>query len=157
MITERLDELESRLPGIPAKVFHLQRVVAAKSYDNYVAALSAVADSYRSFFDTAVESSKTVNEQARAAGEQIVSTITEGIKALAGQAVAEGRKVSDAAESRVGNLVDSAIEAVEDAPGSGTPYEDWTKAQLVDRAKELGIVGPTRMSKEELIGALRAA
>ena len=151
------DDLESRLPVIPAKVLHLQRVVAGKTYDNYVAYFGAVADSYRSFFDTAVASSRAVSDQARAAGEQIVSTLTSGFKSVAGQAVAQGRRVSEAAESEVTDLVDSAIEAVEDAPSTGTPYEQWTKAELVERAKELEIVGPTRMSKKELIKALRAA
>jgi hypothetical protein len=157
MITERLDDLESRLPVVPAKVLHLQRVVAGKTYDNYVAYFAAVADSYKSFFDTAVASSKAVSDQARAAGEEIINTLTSGIKSVAGQAAAQGRRVSEAAESEVTDLVDSAIEAVEDAPGTGTPYEQWTKAELVERAKELEVVGPTRMSKKELIKALRAA
>ena len=156
IITERLDSLEASLPTIPAKVLHFQRVVAGKTYDNYVATLGALADSYKTFFDTAVSSSKTVSDQARAAGEQIVSTFTNGIKAVADQATAQGRKVSETAEAEVSGLVDSAIDAVEDAPGSGTPYEQWTKAELVERAKEVGVVGPTRMSKQDLITALRA-
>jgi hypothetical protein len=157
MITERLDALEASLPTIPAKVLHFQRAVAAKTYDNYTATMGAVADSYKSFFDTALTSSKTVTEQARAAGEQFVTTLTNGIKTVAGQTVAQSKKVSDAAEAEVTGLVDSAIDAVEDAPSTGTPYEQWTKAELVERAKELSVVGPTRMSKKELIKALRAA
>ena len=142
MITERLDALEANLPTIPAKVFHFQR---------------AVAESYKSFFDTALTSSKTVTGQARAAGEQLVATLTNSIKTVAGQSVAQGKKVSEAAEAEVTGLVDAAIDAVEDAPGAGTPYEQWTKVELVARAKELNVVGPTRMSKKELIKALRAA
>ena len=85
MITERLDALEANLPTIPAKVFHFQRAVAAKTYDNYTATMGAVAESYKSFFDTALTSSKTVTGQARAAGEQLVATLTNGIKTVAGQ------------------------------------------------------------------------
>ena len=157
MITERLDALEANLPTIPAKVLHFQRAVAAKTYDNYTATMGAVAESYKSFFDTAMTSSKTVTGQARAAGEQLVATFTNGIKTVAGQTVAQSKKVSDAAETEVTGLVDSAIDAVEDAPGAGTPYEQWTKVELVARAKDLNVVGPTRMSKKELIKALRAA
>ncbi len=102
-------------------------------------------------------SSKTVTGQARAAGEQLVATFTNGVKTVAGQTVAQSKKVSDAAETEVTGLVDSAIDAVEDAPGAGTPYEQWTKVELVARAKDLNVVGPTRMSKKELIKALRAA
>ena len=157
MITERLDALEANLPAIPARVLHFQRAVAAKTYDNYTTAMGAVAESYKSFFDTALTSSKTVTGQARAAGEQLVATLSNGIKTVAGQTVAQSKKVSDAAETEVTGLVDSAIDAVEDAPGAGTPYEQWTKVELVARAKDLNVVGPTRMSKKELIKALRAA
>lgn len=39
--------------------------------------------------------------------------------------------------------------------GSSPPYEDWTKSDLYDRAKEIGIDGRSQMSKGELIDALR--
>jgi hypothetical protein len=34
-------------------------------------------------------------------------------------------------------------------------YEDWTKEELYEKAKEVGIEGRADMSKEELIDALR--
>ena len=156
-VAERLDALQDRLPPVPAKVLELQRALAAKACEGYSAAWSAVGESYKSFFDTAVTSTKTVTGQARAAGEQVVNTVTTGVKTVAGQAAAQSKKVSDAAETQVVGLVDQAIDAVDDAPSTGTPYEQWTKAELVERAKELKIVGPTRMSKSELIEALRAS
>lgn len=39
---------------------------------------------------------------------------------------------------------------------SARPYEEWTKQELYDRARELDIEGRSNMSKEELIEALRA-
>jgi hypothetical protein len=39
--------------------------------------------------------------------------------------------------------------------GSATDYEDRTKEQLLDRAREIGIEGRSKMSKGELISALR--
>lgn len=39
--------------------------------------------------------------------------------------------------------------------GKSGSYEDWTKDDLLDRAKELDIEGRSNMSKDELIGALR--
>ncbi len=39
--------------------------------------------------------------------------------------------------------------------GKASPYEDWTKDELYDRAKEIGIEGRSDMSKDELIKALR--
>ncbi|MBO6638125.1 MAG: Rho termination factor [Roseitalea sp.] len=39
--------------------------------------------------------------------------------------------------------------------GSAKAYEDWSKADLYDRARELDIKGRSYMSKGELIDALR--
>ncbi|GAB3336771.1 Rho termination factor N-terminal domain-containing protein [Marivirga atlantica] len=38
---------------------------------------------------------------------------------------------------------------------NSTPYEERTKEELYDKAKEVGIEGRSEMSKEELIKALR--
>lgn len=39
--------------------------------------------------------------------------------------------------------------------GESQPYEEWTKKELYDRAKEIGIEGRSKMNKSELINALR--
>jgi hypothetical protein len=39
--------------------------------------------------------------------------------------------------------------------GKSGSYDDWTKADLQKRAKEIGIEGHSNMSKDELIDALR--
>ena len=39
--------------------------------------------------------------------------------------------------------------------GKSGSYDDWSKGDLVQRAKEIGIKGSSRMSKAELIKALR--
>ncbi len=43
---------------------------------------------------------------------------------------------------------------MEDKGGPGS-YEDWTKEQLYDKAKDVGVEGRSGMSKRELINALR--
>ncbi|HAQ33943.1 MAG: Rho termination factor [Maricaulis sp.] len=39
--------------------------------------------------------------------------------------------------------------------GKASPYEDWSKSELYDRAQDIGIEGRSEMSKDELIKALR--
>lgn len=39
--------------------------------------------------------------------------------------------------------------------GQSPPYEEWSKKELYDKAKDVGIVGRSEMSKDELIVALR--
>lgn len=39
--------------------------------------------------------------------------------------------------------------------GKSPPYEDWSKNDLYQRAKEVGLEGRSKMSKHELISALR--
>lgn len=39
--------------------------------------------------------------------------------------------------------------------GSSPKYEDWSKDDLYDKAKQVGIDGRSKMSKDELIKALR--
>lgn len=39
--------------------------------------------------------------------------------------------------------------------GKSPPYEDWTKAELMERARDLDIDGRSHMDKGSLIDALR--
>jgi transcription elongation factor len=39
--------------------------------------------------------------------------------------------------------------------GQSPAYQDWSKADLVKRAKEIGIKGRSSMNKSQLIAALR--
>ncbi len=39
--------------------------------------------------------------------------------------------------------------------GKAKPYEEWTKNELYDQAKNVGIDGRSKMKKKELIKALR--
>lgn len=40
--------------------------------------------------------------------------------------------------------------------GKATSYDEWTKNDLYDRAKELGIDGRSSMTRDQLIDALRS-
>ena len=107
--------------------------------------------------ETTRTSAATVAGQARTAGEQVTRSARTGANRVGGQASAQGRKVAETAQSAATKVVDDAIDAIDEQPGSGTPYEQWTKAQLVERAAEVGVPNRARMSKAELIRALRAS
>ena len=51
---------------------------------------------------------------------------------------------------RIANTPDSGKKG-----GKASPYEEWTKQELYKKAKMIGIEGRSKMSKKELIGALR--
>lgn len=57
--------------------------------------------------------------------------------------------------AKISNAVASdEIDAAEEG-GRASPYEDWSKEELYDRAQELGVDGRSDMTKNELIAALR--
>jgi hypothetical protein len=178
-VTENLDRLEAALPPVSARVFRLQRAIAGNVCDRLSAVTGAMTDSTKNFVDTARLSGKTVTGQTRAAGADVIGTATTGARQVAGQAQAagtrvaksartgartvsgqanaQGRRLSATAQRETTELLDSAIDAVDDTPGSGRPYEQWTKAELLERARQLDIEGRSGLSKKELIKALRAS
>ncbi|MBW8243618.1 Rho termination factor N-terminal domain-containing protein [Muricauda oceani] len=52
--------------------------------------------------------------------------------------------------ARIANTPDSGKKG-----GEASPYEEWTKDKLYDKAKMVGIEGRSTMTKDELIHALR--
>ncbi|MGI9053165.1 MAG: Rho termination factor N-terminal domain-containing protein [Ilumatobacteraceae bacterium] len=179
-INVQLDRIEANLPTIPARLFHLQRSLANTAYDRTASVVSAVSESTRSLFDVTRLSGRTVTGQARAAATQVATTAGTGARTVAGQANAQGRKVAGTASGEAQKLIDGAIDQVEgdvetaavaadkagtnraqagqsEGSGRGRRYEQWTKAELLERAKELDVEGRTGLNKRQLIAALRKA
>jgi hypothetical protein len=71
------------------------------------------------------------------------------------------RKLRDKGESkekaaRIANATaGSSASKVGRKGGKSGSYDDWSKADLVRRAKEIGIKGRSKMTKAELVKALR--
>lgn len=164
--TAQLDRLEETLPPIPARIVRLQRTVAGAAYDQITDAVQTVVGATRSFVDTARISGRTVTGQTRAASSDVLATARRNANQVVGQARAQGRRVTESAQREVTGVVDAAVDAVDPAdtldvvdptPGSGKPYEQWTKAELLERAKELDVEGRSGLNKKQLIAALRNA
>lgn len=58
--------------------------------------------------------------------------------------------------ARIANAQASDSQAPSKKGGKASPYEDWTKDDLYDRAREIGIEGRSDMDKAALIKALRS-
>ena len=54
--------------------------------------------------------------------------------------------------ARIANTPDAAEKG-----GESPPYEEWTVADLYERAQEIGVDGRSDMTKDELIGAIEDA
>ncbi len=57
--------------------------------------------------------------------------------------------------ARIANAQANTSQKPSNEGGKAKPYEDWTRDELCERAREVGIEGRSDMSKEELIKALR--
>ncbi len=179
-LTRRLDQLEAALPLLPSKAVGLSRATArrvnatAAGVANDVGrqlgrlgstaddALSTSAGQARSAVErtsgTARRTSKEAVGQARSAVQRTSGTARRTSKEAVGQARAQSGRTGQAAEQSATALLDDATRAM--APeGDGQPaaLDDWTKAELYERAQELEIDGRSTMSKRELIRAIRSA
>ena len=105
--------------------------------------------------DTVATSVKTVAGQARVAASTSADAVSNAAREVAGQANAQGAKVAATVGRESNHVVDELTRKAKDQPRSGTPYEEWTKAQLMDRARELDVDGRATMNKAELVDALR--
>ncbi len=57
-------------------------------------------------------------------------------------------------KEKAARIANSGKEALEKG-GRHSPYEEWSKDELYDKAREVGIAGRSDMDKSELISALR--
>jgi hypothetical protein len=63
---------------------------------------------------------------------------------------------SEEKSARIANAAAASSRKKVGARGGKSPsYEDWTKKQLVERAREIGVKDRSSMSKQQLISTLR--
>lgn len=142
---------------LAAKVLQFNRQLATSALDAAGSATRVAGTGLRNVTETSRRAGATVVGQTRSAIERTVSTARRGGAEVAGQVEAQGEAVADAVSHESHRVADRAVQAVSDTPGSGTPYEEWTREQLYERAQELDVDGRSTMSKAQLIRALRDA
>lgn len=156
-LTRRLDGLEGELPPAAAKVLHLQRSAVSSVTHAAGDAFSAVTEVASSVVGAARNGVRTVLGQARSGVATTGEVGRTQARTVTGQAGAQADRLAQVASKAVEDLADRGIDRLEDSgSGSGRAYEHWTRAELLSRAREVGIDGRTRMSKPQLIRALRA-
>jgi hypothetical protein len=63
---------------------------------------------------------------------------------------------SEEKSARIANAAANTSRKEVGARGGKSPsYQDWTKKQLAERAREIGVKGRSTMSKQQLISVLR--
>ena len=131
-INTTLDRVESRLPLIPRRVFRLQRSLA----------------------DASLSVAKTMLRAISGSSDRVEQSARTGVNTVKGQAKAQANITADVAETEAASLLGRATRSVE---GEETDrLEEWTKADLYERAQELDLEGRSTMSKKQLVAALRS-
>jgi hypothetical protein len=157
-LTQRLDDLEHRLPTLAAKSFALGRATVLRANDAILSAVSDVAHRMDSVVTTARTGARTTIGQAKSAVERTAEVAGVTAEQTIGQAEHQMAATGSAARDATGALLDDATAAVDpDAAPRGVAYENWTKTDLYGRAQDLDIAGRSGMNKRELIEALRSA
>ena len=157
-LTRRLDRLEAELPPIPARAIGLTRAIAHRANTTATDVANDVGRQLGRFTSTASTALSTTVGQARSAVDRTSSTAQRTSKETIGQARAQSKLTVKAAQRSATALLDDATRALEPY-GDGKPsaFDDWTKAELYERAQEVDIDGRSSMSKRELVRALRSA
>jgi len=140
---------------LPRKIIQLNVAVAQQAAGVTASAFRLVNEGVRNVLDTSRTAGKTVVGQGRSVVERTAATASAGVKEVSGQAEAQGKKVAKVVDKQANRVLDRATNAVDGKPNQGTPYEQWTRSQLLERAKEVDVTGRSAMSKQELITALR--
>ena len=67
----------------------------------------------------------------------------------------EALRDQGASKEKAARIANTSRKSAGQKGGKAGSYDDWTKDELLDRAKEIGIDGRSDMSKDELVDALR--
>jgi hypothetical protein len=140
---------------LPQKICDLNKAIATTAYNNALGAMRTVGRSVATTVATSRVAGKTVVGQSRSVVERTSATVAAGAREVAGQAQAQGARVGATIDREANRVVDTAARKVAQQPASGTPYEQWTKAQLLERARATDVDGRATMNKAELVTALR--
>lgn len=157
--TARLDQLEARLPALPAKWLELNRAAAERAVAQSRRNGELVLHSVRSVAKVADTGWRTVLGTAKWSTGRTASIATTGVRQVTGQAAAQSKRAVDTLETEAAHVVDEAIDRVEAAAldAERRDLRARTKVELYDMAQDLDIDGRATMNKPALVKAILAA
>ena len=162
-ISTALDEVEERLPALPASVLRLERSLAGRTFDAVAAAGRNLRGAIGAVSSRTDRAARTVAGTARRAAADTLDVARVGARTTTGQTRAQVRGVGGKVTEETGDLHDDVVDSVNAAirtldpdDDATTGYERWTRDQLYEKAAELRIEGRARMTKAELVAAIRA-
>lgn len=141
---------------IPRKIIEVNRTIAETAMSNAANAMKTVGQNTKNVLVAARTAGRIVTGQATSVVERTVKTARDGSREVTGQVMAQGSRVGETISTQANRTADAALRAVSDKPASGTAYEQWTKTQLIERARDVDLEGRGSMNKAELIAALRS-
>jgi hypothetical protein len=156
-LTRRLDDLERRLPPIPRKVVVLGRAGADRIGTTTGNIARDVGSQLSRVTTVAGHAVNTSVGQTRSAFDRTATAARDNTNEALGQARAQTARSGRAAERGAVALLDDAARAVEPSDADPAVLDEWTKAELYDRAQELDIEGRSTMTKRELIDAIHSS
>lgn len=140
---------------LPRKIIELNRSIASTAAQKSGSVLRTAGAGANRVAHRARTAGATVVGQARSAIERTTHIARQGGAEVSGQVEAQGGAVADTAGREAHSVVDRAQREVDGTPPPGTPYEEWTRDRLYERAQERDIKGRASMNKTELIRSLR--
>ncbi len=157
--TERLEQLEQRIPVLPKKIVAYNRVAAERAFAQARRNNDLVVDAFRPVVKVADTGVRTVVGTTKWAVEQTAGTALTGARSVVGQAKAQVKRTATTLKDQTTDLVDEATERAVAAEKSveRTALKSMTKAELYQMAQDIDVDGRADMTKAQLIAAINAA
>lgn len=143
--------------NVARRIYDFNKALAETSVDTTRTVAATVGDGLSRAVVSLRDAGATVVGQTRSAVRRTIDEASTGTKEVAGQARAQGARAGVDLDRIADRTARRATAVVDGSPSAGTPYEQWTKAELYERAQELDIEGRSAMIKDELVDALRSA
>lgn len=154
-LTVGLDQIEHRLPELPARSMRLARAVTGRvvgaTADLTATAAGRLGRSVGSVTGAAKEAASTTVGQTRNSIGRTVAAAQRGEREAMGQATAQAARTGRTVRDETSRLLGDATRAAGSTPDGKAALRELSKADLYEQAQMLDIDGRSNMTKQELV------